>query len=136
MPGKTRTIVLDSWAVLAYLEDDRAGRQVSDMIIGAHERGVTILMSVVNAAEVWYFLARKVSAAEADRGVNGLGQIGIRLVDADWNLARTAGIFKSAHRMSLADCFAAALAKKYKAELVTGDKEFKKIEHDIAIVWL
>ena len=51
-------------------------------------------------------------------------------------LARQAGTFKSKNRMSFADCFAASLAKEHKADLVTGDKEFKQVEGDIRIVWL
>ena len=40
------------------------------------------------------------------------------------------------HRISLADAFAAALAKEKKAELVTGDPEFKAPEKEIKINWL
>jgi len=38
--------------------------------------------------------------------------------------------------MSYADCFAAALAKLHKAELVTGDKDFKQVESEIKILWI
>jgi len=38
--------------------------------------------------------------------------------------------------MSLADAFAAALAKEKKAELVTGDHEFKELGKEIKIHWL
>jgi predicted nucleic acid-binding protein len=38
--------------------------------------------------------------------------------------------------MSYADCFAAALAKTRKAELVTGDREFKQVENDVRVRWL
>jgi predicted nucleic acid-binding protein len=38
--------------------------------------------------------------------------------------------------MPYADCFAAALAKLRKAELVTGDKEFRQIEDEVKIQWL
>ena len=40
------------------------------------------------------------------------------------------------HRRSLAAAFAAALAKEKKAELVTGDPEFKALEKEIKMVWL
>jgi predicted nucleic acid-binding protein len=36
--------------------------------------------------------------------------------------------------MSLADCFAAALAKERRADLYTGDPEFKAVEADIKVV--
>jgi predicted nucleic acid-binding protein len=38
--------------------------------------------------------------------------------------------------MSLADCFAAAVAKEKKAELYTGDPELKSVESEIKIIWL
>jgi len=38
--------------------------------------------------------------------------------------------------MSYADAFAAALAKMKKAQLVTGDKEFKALEGEIKIIWI
>ncbi len=136
MARKPKAIVLDSWAVLAYLEDENAGQQVADIIAGAHEHSTPLMMSAVNAGEVWYILAREVSDTEADKGIEGIRQLGIEFVDADWKLARLAGLFKSKNRMSFADCFAAALAKEHKADLVTGDKEFKQVEGDIRIVWL
>lgn len=58
------------------------------------------------------------------------------MIDADWPITRTAGTFKARHRMSYADCFAAALAKDRKAELVSGDKEFKQIEREVSIRWV
>jgi len=51
-------------------------------------------------------------------------------------LVETAGDFKANHRISLADAFAAALAKEKKAELVTGDPEFKAMEKEIRIEWV
>jgi hypothetical protein len=38
--------------------------------------------------------------------------------------------------MSLANAFAAALAKEKKAELVTGNPKFKALEKEIKIHWL
>lgn len=136
MTRRPKAIVLDSWAVLAYLEDESSGPKVADLIATAHEHGIPLLMSVVNAGEVWYILAREVSETEADKAIAGLRLLGIQFMDADWGLAHAAGTFKAKHRMSYADCFAAALAKEYKAELVTGDKEFKQIEDDIKINWV
>ena len=57
-------------------------------------------------------------------------------VGDDLELARQAAQFKAAHKLSLADAFAAALAKDRKAELVTGDPELKALEKVIKIVWL
>jgi hypothetical protein len=51
-------------------------------------------------------------------------------------LADSAADFKARFRISLADAFAPALAKQKKAELVTGDPEFKPLESEIRINWL
>ena len=136
MSRRPKAIVLDSWAVMAYLEDESSAQKVADLIGDAHEHGIPLLMSVVNAGEVWYILAREVSEAEADKALHELRQLGIEFQDVDMKLTRVAGGFKAKHRMSYADCFAAALAREHKAELVTGDKEFKQVESDIRIRWL
>ena len=38
--------------------------------------------------------------------------------------------------MFYGDCFAAALAKLRKTELLTGDEEFRQIEKEIKILWI
>jgi predicted nucleic acid-binding protein len=136
MPRKPKTIVLDSWAIMSYLQGEPSAEKVADIIADAHEDDVPLLMSVVNAGEVWYIIARKTSEADADRSIRELKQLGIDMIDADWEIAHDAGRFKAKHKMSFADCFAAALAKEKKAHLVTGDNEFKQVEQDVTIGWL
>jgi predicted nucleic acid-binding protein len=136
MPKKPKAIVLDSWAVIAYLEDGPAAEKVADIISDSHEQEIPLLMTVVNAGEVWYIVARETSAGDADASIRQLRDLGIEFVDADWDLSKDAGYFKSRNRMSFADCFAAALTKVRKGSLVTGDKEFKQIETELTINWL
>ena len=136
MPRKPKSIVLDSWAVIAYLEGEPSAKRVADHIADAHEENIPLFMSVVNAGEVWYIIAREASVSDADRSITELRHLGIGFVDADWPLAHEAGGFKSKYKMSYADCFAAALAKQKNALLLTGDFEFKQVEAQIAIDWL
>lgn len=136
MPKKPKAVVLDSWAVIAYLEDEASAEKVADIIADAHEQKIPLLMTVVNAGEVWYIVARETSATEAEASIKQLRDLGIEFVDVDWELAKSAGYFKSRNKMSFADCFAAALAKKAKADLATGDPEFKQVEAEISITWL
>jgi predicted nucleic acid-binding protein len=44
--------------------------------------------------------------------------------------------YNAEYSLSFADCFALASAIEYRAILVTGDPEFKKVEHLVEIVWL
>jgi len=136
MARKAKAYVLDTWAVIAYLEDEPAGEQVEELIATAHEEQVPIYMCVVNVGEVWYTLAREVSEDEANASVKSLRDLRIQFEDADWALTQEAARFKSQNKLSYADCFAAALAKIRKAELITGDKEFKSLDGEIKISWL
>lgn len=136
MARKPKALALDSWSVLAYLEDEPAGQQVADLLAEAHESETPLMMTVVNAGEVWYILAREISVEEADGSISELRELGVKFVDANWSLAREAGRFKAKHKMSFADCFAVALAKENRADLVTGDPEFKQVEGEARILWL
>lgn len=136
MAKKARAIVLDSWAIVAYLEDEPTAERVADIIADANEDGTPLLMTAINLGEVWYIIAREASEADAERSVAEIKQLGIDIVDADWPLVREAAGFKAKHKMSYADGFAAALAKQKKAHLVTGDHEFAALESDIQIMWL
>ena len=136
MAKKAKAYVLDSWAVIAYLEDEPSGEQVEELIATAHEEQIPIYMSVVNVGEVWYTLAREVSEEEANAGVKILSDLRIQFENVDWELTQEAARFKSQNKMSYADAFAAALAKIKKADLVTGDNEFKPLDGEIKISWV
>lgn len=130
------TKVLDSYAILAFLEDEPGADTVRGLILKAEESGVKLLISVVNFGEVWYSIARTTSPETADLYTQDLRGMAIEIVDADWHLTRQAAAFKAGGSIAFADCFAAALAKDRKAELVTGDQEFKLLENEIKISWL
>jgi uncharacterized protein len=136
MPRKDGAFVLDSWAVIAYLEDEPAGEKIADLIASAHEDGIPIYMCVVNLGEVWYIIAREISEKEAENSIKELLELRIQPIVADWELTREAAQIKSQQKMSYADCFAAALARTKQAELVTGDSEFKRVEGQIKIKWV
>lgn|SRR5574341_875329 len=136
MPLKSKAIVLDSWSIIAYLEDEPSGQEVEELLVNAHEHGIPLLTTVVNAGEVWYITARKTSGAVADEAIEDLRRLGIDFVDADWAVTKTAAAFKAKGKMSYADCFAAALAKNKQASLITGDPEFKQVSKDIKVHWI
>jgi ribonuclease VapC len=136
MARKPRTLVLDSWAILAYLGAEAASNEVAELLAAAHEHRTPLLMTTVNAGEVWYILAREASEPEANGALSDIRTLGIELVDADWELTKRAAAIKAKFRMSYADCFAAALAVERKGELATGDPEFTQVEEFVSIRWL
>ena len=136
MARKAKALVMDTWAIIAYLEDEPSAQQIADLIASAHEEEIPVYMTVVNVGEVWYNIAREISEDDANNSVKELRDLRIQFVDADWELTQEAARFKSQHKMSYADCFAVALAKQRKAEVVTGDRDFRQVQGEVKILWL
>ena len=134
--ARHRKIVLDSWPVMAYLQGGTAAKQVIEVIAEAHDDGHELLMSVVNAGEVWYSVAKRTDPKRADEAIDLLRSLGIKFVNVDWPTTKIAASYKVRGGISYADCFAAALARESKAVLITGDKEFEQLNNEISIVWL
>jgi predicted nucleic acid-binding protein len=102
----------------------------------AVDSGKPLLLSVVNWGEVRYITLREAGKERADQVAHLISTLPIEIVPADLELAKQAAEFKATKNMSYSDCFAAALAKQRRAELVTGDKEFKQVEEDVKILWI
>ncbi len=130
------TKVLDSWALLAFFKGEPAGETVEDLLQKAAFDHVRLLLCVVNWGEVYYGMWRASGPDAARKVAEDISRLPVEVVEADMQLSRQAAIFKATNKMSYADAFAAALAKENKAELVTGDPEFKPLEKEIKINWL
>ena len=132
------TKVLDSWALIAFFEDEPAAEQVEKLLAQASAEKHKLLLSVVNWGELYYNTMREVSQEGAEQQARAIATLPIDIVGVgdDLALARQAAIYKATHKMAYADCFAAALAKSMNAELLTGDPEFKALEKEIKINWL
>jgi predicted nucleic acid-binding protein len=132
-----RARVLDSWGVVAFFEDEQpAAAKMEEILADSHEAGIALMMTAVNLGEVWYSLARAYSEKQADQALAQLLQMGVEVVPADWDLAYQSARLKVRGGISYADCFAVALAKSRKAEVVTGDTEFRQVEGEVKILWV
>ncbi len=128
--------VLDSHAVFVYLEKERGHEKVAAALTHAARSGQKVFMTTVNWGEIYYITLRELGEKAAEAVLSLLSTLPLEIVDADMQLARQAGFYKATKKMSYADCFAAALAKLRKADLLTGDKEFREVEKEIRVVWL
>jgi len=128
--------VLDSWALLCYLEQEPGFEKMIDLFEKAIESSKPLLMCIVNWGEVYYQIARRFGDQKAQEIEQLIETLPIRLVEADRELTREAARIKATKRMACADCFAAALSRLRKADLYTGDPEFRVVEKDIKVVWL
>ncbi len=128
--------VLDAYALIAFLEKEPGFEKIQSLFVEAVEKDSNLFMTSVNYGEVYYIVLRECGqekANEIERIIQGLP---LEIIDVDLNLAKEAARFKATNKISYADCFAAALAKIHKGELVTGDKEFKTLEDETKILWI
>jgi ribonuclease VapC len=131
--------VLDSWALIAFFEDEPAAEQVEKLLVKAESGAHKLLLSVINWGEIYYNTFREVSQEAAEQKIKEIAGLPIEIVGVDaenLHLARQAATYKATRKLSYADAFAAALAKINSADLVTGDHEFKQVENEIKIDWL
>ena len=112
------TVVLDSWAVLRYLENtEPAAGLVAELLDDDRP-----LMSWINLGEVHYIVRRSHGEDDAVATVRDLRDvIDVRLPDE--RLVLDAARLKADHPMAYADAFGAALAIAEQATLWTGDPE-------------
>jgi predicted nucleic acid-binding protein len=128
--------VLDSWALLCYLEQEPGYEKIIELFEKAVESSKPLLMCVVNWGEVYYQVTRRFGDQKAQEIEQLIQTLPITLVEANKELTREAARIKAAKKMAYADCFAVALARLKKAELYTGDPEFRIVKKDVRVVWL
>ena len=128
--------MLDSYAVLAFLFQEKGHEKVLDLFEKAARADQVLFIAAPNWAEVSYMVERKVGAGHWREVRHKLLSLPLEVVPADQSLAELAGEIKAIRKMSLADCFAAALAQEKKADIYTGDPEFRSVEREIKVVWI
>jgi predicted nucleic acid-binding protein len=122
--------------MLAWLRGEKPAAHVQKVLQQAEAGDIQLLMSWINAGEVYYMLARKHGAAMADEFLTRVPSLPIRLVKPDEGAIIAAARLKSMYRISYADAFAAALAQRENAALITGDPELKGMSERLEIEWI
>ncbi len=128
--------VLDSFALLAFLRGEPGEEKIAALLERAGLRDEPVHMTEVNYAEVKYITIRKDGKDRWEEIAAELPALPIQFHPATRALSDLAADFKARYKISLADALAAALAKERKAQLITGDPEFKALEKEIKIGWL
>lgn len=120
-------VVLDACAIIAFLRAEEGATEIENLLVNPDN---ACLIHAVNLCEVYYDVLRvggESQAVSALQDVTGMG-IAIR-EDMDTAFWRRAGAYKATiKRISLADCFAIALANRLNGVLLTADhREFDPV---------
>lgn len=128
--------VLDTHALISYAEGESGAKHVAEIFKKSMDGNAEVYLCVINWGEMYYIALREGGIDRAELYRNTFAKYPITIVEANKELTLVAAKFKAFHKMSYADAFSAGLAKLKKAELITGDKEFKSIENEVKILWI
>ncbi len=138
MAGKPSTYVLDSFALLAYLEGESRTARVQFLLKGALNGKNNLYVSLINLGEVLYIVERENGLVAAQQTLAALDQLPLQFVPVSRATVLAAAHIKARHSLSYADAIAVVTAQDYNGTVVTGDPEFQQVVDAglVTIEWL
>ena len=130
------TYLLDSFALLAYLNDEAGKMRVQELLLLAKDSKCRLLMCQINLGEALYIVERERGLPVAQSVLALVESLSIELLEACRDLVLDAAHIKANHALSYADAFAVAAAMREQAIVLTGDPEFESVDDLIEIEWL
>jgi len=128
--------LLDSYAVLAWIQDEHGAQFVEDLLYRARENKDDVSLNIINLGEIYYRCAREIGVQSAQNLLDSIMLLPVRIIPCPNDLVLEAAEIKAQYPIAYADAFALATAVREKACIITGDPEFKEAEHLVEIHWL
>ena len=125
--GKSLTVLVDSWAWIEYFKGSPAAQKAKEII----ESSQQLLVSAINISEIYLFLIRN-RASEAEKLIKFVLDSSF-VIPLETGLSLKAAKIKHEHKIGLADAIVMATAEESKAEILTGDDDFKNMKNVIYI---
>ncbi|MCL0038252.1 type II toxin-antitoxin system VapC family toxin [Thermodesulfovibrionales bacterium] len=131
-----RKILLDSYALLAYLKKEDNYRKVLELLNSAPDDS-SIIINEINVGESYYIIARERGIKQADYFIETiLPNLPIDIRSNSFDQIIDASRIKVDHPVSYADCFVVATAVREKAMIITGDPDFKRFKDIVDVEWI
>ena len=131
-----KTYVFDSYALLKVFQKEEGYQKIVGLLRDVSASGGRALMNAVNYGEIIYIIKRAFGDRKKIECLAAIERLGIEILSVPNELIFRAAEYKAEFSISYADCFALASALENKAALVTGDPEFKKVEHLVKVIWV
>lgn len=119
--------MLDTSAILAYIEEEAGSNTVEDLLIRATKGEILITIAFITLTEIFYITLQEQSEKEARQRIELIRSLSVKIEESHDELNMTAGRLKANHRISLADSYIAAVSQLRDAVLVHKDPEFEKV---------
>jgi ribonuclease VapC len=130
--------VLDSFALLAYLDGEAGMPRVRAVLEGAEARRHTVYLSIINLGEALYITERERGLAAARRALGAVDGLPLELIEVSRTTVLDAAHIKARFRIAYADAFAVVAAQACGGTVITGDPEFRPLADAglVAVEWL
>lgn len=119
--------MLDSYAILTYLQNEAGADRVKTILQAAQAGTDEAYLPAINLGEIIYIVERKRGLEEAQKTLSALRQLPIIMLPADEESILAAAHIKAQYSISYADAFVVASAQKLGAVILTGDPEFESV---------
>jgi len=133
---KNQRYVLDSFALLAYLQNEKPAARIDELLVQAARGDAALHMSLINLGEIAYLVERRHGADQCESVLERVLHFPVTMQEVSLERIRAAAHVKASYAISYADAFAVALGQELDAEIVTGDPEFRQVESFVQILWL
>jgi predicted nucleic acid-binding protein len=136
--AKSGDYALDSYAILAYLEGEKARPRVMELLKDAESGKCSVYVSLINLGEVLYITEREKGRILALQILSAIDQLPVHISPVSRATVLAAAHIKAHYAMSYADAFAVVTAREYNCVLLTGDPEFRAVADDglTTVEWL
>ena len=130
------SFVFDSHALLKLFQKEKGYEKAVHILENIKKTGSSKYINAINLGEIIYSTKREFGDQKKLEVLANIERLNFTLLPVPNSLIFQAAEFKAQYSISYADCFALASAIEHKAIMVTGDPEFKKVEHLVKIVWV
>ena len=129
------SFIFDSHALLKFFQKEKGYERVFHLLEEIRKTGATKYINAINLGEIIYSTKKEFGDQKKLEVLANIERLNFTISPVPNNLIFQAAEYKAQYALSYADCFALASALEHQATLVTGDPEFKKVEHLVSIVW-
>ncbi len=123
--------ILDTSAILTYIEDEDGSDYVENLLIDAEKGIVEIYISFISLTEVFYITLREKDEPLAVERIKLMHSLAVKIQESDEMVNIKAGKLKARNSISLADAYIAALCQIHNGILVHKDPEYEKLASEI-----
>ena len=128
--------VMDSFALLAYLQDEPVASRIERLLGAAANGKCYLFLSMINLGEILYITERRGGVVKAQDTLALIQQLPIQVLSVEDRTVLAAAHIKANHAISYADSFAVAVGIQENAAIITGDPEFHSVETIVQVEWL